>query len=457
MDCNILGLSDSYKYTHAQQYPPGTENVYSYLESRGGRYPGTIFFGLQYILKKYLTGSVVTDEKITEAEDIINSHMGKVVFNRAGWEYIVDEYGGKLPIKIKAVKEGTIVPTHNVLMTICNTDPNVFWLSNWLETLLLQIWYPITVATQSREIRKLMDIYAENNGDLSGVPFKLHDFGFRGVSSVESAGIGGAAHGISFQGSDTVAAITMLRKYYGAKMPLFSIPASEHSTITSWGKDHEVDAMKNMLLQYPDGVIACVSDSFNVYEACENIWGGVLKDEVMKRNGTLVCRPDSGNPIEIVMSCLEILDKKFGHTINSKGYKVLDPHIRIIQGDGVDQDVIEAILGAMDSERWSIDNIAFGMGGALLQKLNRDTQKFAIKCSAIRKDGFWYDVYKDPITSSSKRSKAGRLKLIKVNEVFKTVRKEDPGDDLLEDVFINGDLIREQTLDEIRQIAGTLS
>ena len=196
---NILLLTDSYKFSHYRQYPPKTRTVYSYFESRGGDFPYTCFFGLQYLLKKYLEGEVVTQEKIDYAEDRVNKHLGPGSFNRAGWQYILDQYQGRLPVMIKAVPEGTVVPNHNVLMTIENTDPNCYWLTNYLETLLVQTWYPTTVATQSRSMKQILLKYLEQTGDPSLIDFKLHDFGFRGSTSVESAGLGGAAHLINFK------------------------------------------------------------------------------------------------------------------------------------------------------------------------------------------------------------------------------------------------------------------
>jgi nicotinamide phosphoribosyltransferase len=448
----VLDLTDSYKHSHAPLYPAGTQFVASYFEARSGRWaPYTVFYGLQYILEKYLAGKAVTQKKIDEGDEIVTAHMGQGVFNREGWEYILDEYNGALPVQIRAVPEGSKIPVQNVLMTVENTDPRVPWLTSWLETILVQLWYPCTVATQSYEIRRLMDWYAEETGDKGGVPFKLHDFGFRGVSSVESAAIGGSAHLLSFLGTDTMTALRMAREYYGAKMAGFSIPASEHSTMSAWLRDGQTDAMRNMLQKYPNGVIACVSDTWDIFAACRDIWGGALKNDVMNRNGTLVVRPDSGNPLEVVMTCLETLGEKFGFTVNDKGYKVLDPHVRLIQGDGVDKDLINAILGAMKHAGWSIDNIAFGMGGALLQKLNRDTMQFAFKCCAAKVDGQWRDVYKDPITSRAKRSKAGLMKLVKVDGTYKTVPLNAVGEDVLETVFDNGKIVRTITFDEIRE------
>ena len=208
---NIILLTDSYKVGHHQQYPKGTTNVYSYFESRGGLFPETVFFGLQYFLQTYLS-TPVTKEMIDEAEEFYAAHFGnKELFNRAGWDYILQKYDGKLPVRIKAVPEGTVVNTSNVLMTVESTDPQCYWLTNYLETLLSQVWYPTTVATLSREMKKLITRFLEKTGDPNLITFKLHDFGFRGVSSVESAGLGGCAHLVNFMGTDTVAALLVAR------------------------------------------------------------------------------------------------------------------------------------------------------------------------------------------------------------------------------------------------------
>ena len=455
---NLLLLTDSYKASHYKQYPKGTTNVYSYLESRGGEFNKTLFFGLQYFLKNYLEGQQVTAEKIDEAEAFFDQHMGPGMFYREGWEHILTKHDGKLPILIKAVPEGTVVDTKNVLMTIENTDPECFWLTNYLETLLVQVWYPITVATQSYYCKELINAYLEETGDPAGLPFKLHDFGFRGVSSVESAGIGAASHLVNFMGTDTLAGISLLQKYYSAEeMPGFSIPASEHSTITSWGREGELAAMENMLDQYPTGLVACVSDSFDIFKACSEYWGEALKEKVLSRDGTLVVRPDSGEPVEVVLKCLDILGDKFGFEVNDKGYKVLPPQIRMIQGDGVDLQMIEKILSAMRIKRWSADNIAFGSGGALLQKLNRDTQKFAFKCSSVVVDGEERDVYKDPATAAFKKSKKGRMKLVEIkgwddyNRKYETVGLDDPRKDSMVTVFENGKITWMYSINEVRR------
>jgi nicotinamide phosphoribosyltransferase len=455
MFTNIILQTDSYKFSHAKQYPPNTTKVYSYFESRGGEFPATVFFGLQYYLKHYLEGVRVTKEKIDEAEAIINEHMGRKMFNRVGWEHILTHHAGRLPVSIRAVPEGTLVPTQNVLMTIENTDPACWWLTNYLETMLVQTWYPTTVCTLSYNIKKLIGYYLDRTGDPAGLPFKFHDFGYRGVSSQESAAIGGAAHLVNFMGTDTVAGLMLAREFYGAGMAGYSIPAAEHSTITSWGKEHEVDAFANMLEQYPEGLVAVVSDSFDIFNACSDLWGKQLRDRVLSRNGTVVIRPDSGEPTIVVCKVLDLLGQAFGYEENDKGYKVLNPHVRIIQGDGIDYGMTKDILTAMRSKDWSADNIAFGCGGSLLQKLNRDTQSFAFKCSFVEVNGEQRDVYKDPITDNGKVSKRGRLKLITKQIGGKpggyiTMRADQETDELVE-VFRDGKVLVEWTFDDVRK------
>jgi nicotinamide phosphoribosyltransferase len=454
---NIILLTDSYKVSHYKQYPPNTKTVYSYFESRGGMFSETVFFGLQYFLKEYLS-TPVTMEMIDEAEELFAMHFGdKTLFNRAGWEYIVAKHGGKLPVRIKAVPEGTVVPTLNALMTVENTDPECFWLTNYLETLLSQVWYPCTVATNSREMKKLILKYLEKTGDPSLISFKLHDFGFRGVSSVETAGLGGAAHLVNFMGTDTVAGLLVARNSYKEQMAGFSIPAAEHSTITSWGQDYEKEAFRNMIKQYGSGnLYAVVSDSYDIFRACSHIWGKELKAEVEAANGTLVIRPDSGIPNQVVVKCLDLLGEAFGYTINTKGYKVLNPKVRLIQGDGIDLEEVRKILDNMDRNGWSADNVAFGSGGGLLQKFNRDTSKYAFKCSYAKIGNSDVEVFKQPITDAGKVSKKGRLSLINKDGRLVTMKGERPGD-LLVTVYENGEILNETSFANIRERASVQS
>jgi len=457
---NIIIKADSYKASHWKQYPPKTTGVYSYFESRGGMYKDIVFFGLQYYLKKYLAGQVVSYDKINEAKEFFKAHLGNdKIFNYEGWSYIVKKYDGKLPIEIKAVLEGTIVPTQNVLFTIENTDPECFWLTSYLETLLSKVWYPSTVATKSWYQKQVIKKYLKDTGD--DIPdFKLHDFGYRGSTSEESAAIGGAAHLVNFKGTDTTAGIVMAQKYYGAEMPAFSIPAAEHSTITAWGKDHEVDAFENMLDQFPDALVAVVSDSYDIFKAVEEYWGEQLKEKVVGRNGVLIIRPDSGDPADTVLKVINILGEKFGHVNNKKGYKVLPPYLRMIQGDGIDEVTLPQVLNRLMANDWSADNLAFGSGGGLLQNINRDTCKFAFKTSSVTVDGKERDVYKDPVTDPGKKSKKGKLGLFNIKNTqgniigWHTQAASDETEaykNQLQTVFRDGELLIDQAFEDIRK------
>ncbi len=455
---NIVLNTDSYKVSHYLQYPPGTSEIFSYIESRGGRYPHTVFFGLQMFLKDYLS-KAVTHQQIDVARDFLVQHMPGVAFNEEGWRYIVDQHQGQLPIRIKAVPEGCVVPVSNVLLTVESLDPKVAWIAQHIEAALMRaIWYPTTVATQSWSIRKNLQAWLDLSADSDeGLPFMLHDFGARGVSSYESAAIGAAAHLVNFMGSDTIPGALAAQAYYSADMPAFSIAASEHSTITSWGQENEAEAYKNMLAQFakPGSVVAVVSDSYDIYHAVENIWGNELKQQVINSGATIVIRPDSGDPVEVVNQLLKIAHKAFGANRNKKGYWVLN-YVKIIQGDGVNEDSINAILQRITDEGYAADNLGFGMGGALLQQLDRDTQKFAQKVSAINVNGSWRDVYKDPVTDKGKMSKRGRLTLAINRQTgdFKSVRTDqafpEGYENALTMVFQNGVMTAETTFDEIR-------
>ncbi len=456
---NIILNTDSYKVSMFKQYPLGTTGVYSYIESRGGRYDKTVFFGLQAFIKEYLL-EPITQADIDIADEILTAHGEP--FNREGWERILRVHGGYLPVVIRAVPEGTVVPVKNVLATIENTDPEAFWLTTWLETALLRaIWYPTTVATQSWTIKQVILDYLEKTGDPALIDFKLHDFGARGVSSMESAGIGGAAHLVNFMGTDTVSGILFAREYYNAGIAGFSIPAAEHSTVTSWGRKGEVDAYRNMVTQFgrPGSILAVVSDSYDIYNAASKLWGEELRQQVVDSGATVVIRPDSGDPVEVNTKLIQILDSKFGSTVNAKGFRVLN-NVRLIQGDGVNELTIRSILGAFMALGYSADNIAFGMGGALLQQLDRDTQKFAMKCSAVEiGEGNWIDVQKDPITDPGKKSKTGCVTLWKSGGEWVSAVDQPKGwfdkgfgpfTEMLETVYCDGKLIKEYNFEQVR-------
>ena len=457
---NLILNSDSYKTSHWVQYPSGSEYLSSYIEARKGDYD-VVFFGLQAFIKEYLS-TPITHQDIDEAEMVIQAHG--LTFNRAGWEHLVDKHDGYLPLRIEAVAEGSIVPVSNVVCQVINTDPEFYWLPSYIETALLRaIWYPSTVASVSHYckgiIRKALEKSADN---IDSLTFRLHDFGSRGASSQESVALGSLAHLVNFAGTDSMTALVAASRWYqmGDDMPAFSIPAAEHSTMTAWGRDGETAAFANMIEQFggTDKAFSVVSDSYDLWNAIDNIWGDTLKEDVKNMGGTLVIRPDSGEPTKVVREALERLAVKFGTTINSKGYKVLPDYVRIIQGDGISAQSLSNIIDVIMKAGFSAENVTFGMGGGLLQQVNRDTMSWAMKSSAISIDGAWKDIYKDPVTSRSKRSKKGRLALVKDNSGQLTTVKEnemsDPTDNLLRDVYVDGQLLIEDSLTTIRERAG---
>ena len=453
---SILLDTDAYKLSMFLQYPEGTEYVSSYIEARKNPWKQVTFFGLQHLLEELATPVTVEDVEFAEKYWTAQG----LPFNREGWMTIATELEGRLPLRIQAAPEGTRMKHGNVLVQVVNTDPRFFWLTTWVETKMMRVWYPTTVASLSATIRDMIwDRLVQTADDPAfEIPFKLHDFGARGVSSAESASIGGAAHLVNFMGTDTGPALFHAMRYYDAPMAGTgaSIPASEHSTITSWGRENEVKAYENMLDKFGGGILlACVSDSYDIWNATENLWGKELKDKVEKMDAMLVVRPDSGDPTTVPVEVVKLLDKAFGSTLNSKGYRVLNK-VRVIQGDGINRDSIETILNNLIDEGYSVSNIAFGMGGALLQQVNRDTMSFAMKCSAIMVNGEWRDVYKDPVTDSGKKSKSGRLALIVKDGEYTTIREDElvddmryPGVNRLATVFEDGKILLREKWEDV--------
>ena len=458
-DFNICTLTDSYKLGHHGQYLCGTEYVAAYFESRNGaEFDETVFFGLQYILTKYLAGQVVTREKIERAAKLSEAHMRNgQIFNRAMWEHILNEHDGYLPIRIEAVPEGTPVTVSNVLMTVINTDPKCWALTNHLESLLSHAWYASTVCTLSRACKSLIMPYYEKTvmpEDYAGLDYMLHDFGFRGASSVESAGIGGAAQQVFFRGTDTLRALELIMDYYMTDECVgFSVAATEHSVMTAGGPEGEEDVVRQLFETYPDGILSIVIDSYDDENFLANIIGGTFRETVINRDGITVLRPDSGDPVPTLLKVLEILRDKFGGHMNDKGFWELPPYIKALWGDGLDIEKIGGLCDAITDAGWSMTCIAtFGMGGGLLQKVNRDTQRFAFKCCAQCRDGVWYDIWKDPV-DKSKASKRG----------IQVLTKDDEGDWLsvpehdafgftnyLKTVFEHGHLLNKQTFQDIQ-------
>ncbi len=466
LEFNNIEDADSYKLSHFVLYPKNMNKMFSYLESRGGEFATCTLFGLQVLLHKYLS-KPITQDQITDMELFATAHGEP--FNRAGFEHILSKYGGHLPVRIRAIPEGTIVPTGNAILTIESMDDSLSaWIVNYIET-QLRVWGPSTIATTSREVKKIWKEFLDLSADdtAAEIGFKHHDFGARGVTCREQAGLHGAAHLLSFLGSDTIVGIKTANYYYTCPMSGFSIPATEHSTMTIFGRDGEREAIVKWITetlinrQVPDGVpklAACVGDSYDIYEFCRNICRKEIRSLLEKSGGTLVIRPDSGNPETVLHQIFEILEHNLPYgsiTRNTKGYKVLPSYLRVIWGDGINRTSTRTILQFVTDLGWSASNIAFGSGGGLLQQVNRDTQRWAFKCSYVELDGVPVNVVKDPVTDPGKRSKAGRLDLIKTfGGSYETIQL---GNDeiahslsVMNTVFECGEILYHNTLDEIR-------
>lgn len=474
----IAADTDSYKFSHPSQYPKDADRLVSYIESRGGAYRESVFFGLQLLIKEYFLERL-THKQVDNLIAFQREHLFGVEIDEleVALRAVVDDYDGYMPLKIRAVPEGSVVPTGNVLVTVENTvaDPRIFPLVTYMETKIMRLWAPTTVATISYNIKKVIyDGLVKSADDPDAeIGFKLHDFGARGVSSMEAAAFNGAAHLVNFLGSDTVVGIMAANIGYNEQMSGFSIPATEHSTTTSFGRRNEADIVERMFDKFakPGALFATVADSYDIMNFVEHI-APRFKDRLRESGATWVIRPDSGHPVETPVELVKRLSKTFGFTYNGKGYKVLDG-VRVIQGDGIDIDDVKQIVNRLLDEGFSISNIAFGMGGGLLQKNNRDTLKFAMKACAIHRNGQWQDVYKaptiyDPITwqpmreGSFKQSKAGLMELM-YNPTTGEYRTEATGDTryfecngfdfALETVYENGKLVRDMTFTQVRENA----
>lgn len=413
-----MGDTDSYKHSHFLQQPKKLTHLSAYIEARWNKkgHKEIMFFGLQMFLKEYMSVQI-THEMINIAERFWTRHGEP--FNRAGWERIVDVHNGYMPLSIQALPEGMVIPLLVPQVQLHNTDKELAWLTTLVETALLRaVWYPSTVATKSWRIKRKIRKFLEDTCDEpeEALLFKLHDFGARGASSMESASIGGCAHIVNFMGSDTGTGIIDAMIYYNESdedMPAYSIPASEHGTITTWGEEGECAALKNLVVQFGGkySAFAGVSDSYDLFRCVSEYWGKTLKTEIMDSGSTCVIRPDSGDPTVIPVEVVVKLGELFGYTVNKKGYKVLPKCVRVIQGDSVDEELIVIILQKLKDLGWSAENIAFGMGGALLQGVGRDDYGYAMKVNAEKFEGSdeWLPVQKRPKTDPMKASKAGRL------------------------------------------------
>src|SRR5574338_224092 len=466
---NLLLCTDVYKLGHMEQYPRGTTKIYSYLCARSTKKETKcLWFGLQYYIKKYLCQPITKEnaEEFFEYRNLILGGTSSEIEEKINALVTL----GYLPIEIKAVPEGTVIDNKNVLCTITNTLPEFYWVVGFIESLILKVWNTCSVATLSLKFKRLVLELAEQTSDSKFlVPFQVHDFGYRGCSSEETAAISGAAHLINFLGTDTVPAIKMLRDYYNADIskPIgLSVPASEHSVMCAYGKDGEIEAFRNMLRLYPKGIVSIVSDTYNFWNVITK-FATELKDEILARDGKVVFRPDSGDPIKILCGdsdalihspeykgAIRILDEIFGSSINSKGYRELNPKVGLIYGDGMYYDRFKMILEKMIDMGYASTNLVIGIGGLLLQQHNRDDLGFAFKATFAEINGQEVELFKDPITDPGKRSHKGRMKLVKENDRYITIDQISAEEELtgeLVTVYKDGKIIKDWTLDEIKE------
>ncbi len=445
---NLLLHTDVYKLGHMLQYPEDTEYVYSYLEARKlGK--SIVWFGLDYYLNEYLKFNKPTFIDIDYFKDAYESILGTAIHPQILKKLKALSDLGYWPLKIKALPEGQEYPTQTPLMTITNTLPGFGWCVGYLESLLLKVWYPTSVATLSRHYYNLAKEWVEKTCDSNAMlPYMVHDFGYRGASSEETAAIGGAAHLLSFRGSDNVPAFALTSR------GMSSIPASEHSVMCAYGRDKEWDAFDRMLDLYPDSMVSIVSDTYDYFDIITR-YATSRKDRILARKHKVVFRPDSGDPIEVICGnplapegsperkgSLQILWEIFGGTINSKGYKQLNPCVGLIYGDGMYYQRYEAMLKTMAKNGFAVDNLVIGVGGILLQNHSRDDYGFAIKATHVVRGGMPMVIYKDPATDPGKRSKRG---LLRVNEDCTTDEECTPEQEamgLLKVVFENGNIKR---------------
>jgi nicotinamide phosphoribosyltransferase len=480
MKTNPFLLTDYYKVGHVFQYPKNTTLVYSNLTPRNSRLKGVdemVFFGLQYFTKEYLISYFNDNFFKQPKEKVMNDYKRRIISSLGShlptYEHLEKLHDlGYLPVEIKALPEGSKVPMKVPCLTVVNTLPEYYWLSNFLETLLSAIiWQPCTSATIAHEYRKLLDGYAAKTGMAPEfVQWQGHDFSFRGMSSLESAVLSAMGHLLSFTGTDTIPAIDALEKYYGANADFEliggSVAATEHSVMCSGSKDGEVETFRRLITEvYPTGIVSIVSDTWDLWKVCTE-YLTILKDEILARDGKVVIRPDSGDPVKIICGnpdgkteaerkgVVELLWDVFGGTTTDKGFKLLDSHIGAIYGDSITIERATAICEGLIAKGFAIQ-VVFGIGSFTYQYNTRDTFGTAMKATYVVVDGEAREIFKNPITDDgTKKSATGLLQVKKENNkyvLYDKVTWEQEKDSELKTVFKDGIILKEFTLEEVRE------
>ncbi|MFT5908800.1 MAG: nicotinamide phosphoribosyltransferase [Paraglaciecola sp.] len=478
---NVLHLTDGYKVDHRNQYPTRTELVYSNWTPRKSRIEGVdkvVFFGLQYFIKQYLQEEFNQNfferpkaKVIAKYRRRINHYLGKEAITYDHVEALYDL--GYLPIEIKALPEGTLVPIRTAMFTMKNTLPEFFWITNFLETIFSCIlWMPCTSATMALEYRKILNKYAEmTGGDAEFVPFQAHDFSFRGMAGMEAAMMSGAAHLLSFAGTDSIPAVDFLEEFYKAdcekELVGSSVPATEHSVMCMGMQDEEIDTFRRLINEtYSKGIVSIVSDTWDFWQVITEFLVE-LKPEILVRDGKVVIRPDSGDPVKIICGdsnaavgspefkgAVECLWEIFGGTISEKGYKILEEHIGLIYGDSITLERCERICKILETKGFASTNVVFGIGSYTYQYVTRDTFGFAMKATYGIVNGEGRAIFKNPKTDDgTKKSAKGMLRIDRVEGELvmrDEVTDEEEKGGLLEVVYRDGKLLKETSLGEVR-------
>ena len=465
---NPLLLTDGYKTGHHLMYPEGTTLVYSNFTPRSNKYAPKgcdqlVSFGQQMMMVKIHEAfnrdffSRKKKEVCGEMKEELEMYLG-MPYDVTHFENLHDL--GYLPIKVKIIEEGTLVPMRVPVLTICNTHPDFYWITNYLETIVSNmLWKPMTSATIAHTYRKLLTKWQEKTDAEKGwfIDWQGHDFSMRGLDSIDAVVSSGLGHLTSFMGTDSLPTIHGARKYYAAEGPVGgSVPATEHSVMCAGSKESEVETFRRLLKTYPTGILSVVSDTWDLWKVCtEHIV--TLKEEILARDGKLVIRPDSGDPVDIICGAgfaqakdyktsmcitkgvIELLWDVFGGTINEQGYKVLDPHIGAIYGDSITLDRADEICARLEAKGFASTNIVLGIGSFTYQFNTRDTFGFAMKATYVEVNGVGQEIFKDPITDDGiKKSAKGLLRVNEDMSLTDQVSWDEEGEGMLQTLYVDG-------------------
>lgn len=476
---NPILLADFYKTGHIHQYPKNTTLICSNWTARSSKrlydMPYHIVFGYQYFIKEYLQKQFYHEFFLRPKSAVVGEYKS-VLDSCIGGDNDVSHMDdlhdlGYLPLHIKALREGTKCPIRTPSLALYNTKPEFYWVTNYIETLAsMVLWQPSVSATIAHRFRLLADEFADKTCNRDHVKFQCHDFSMRGMSGLEPAVTSGMGHLTSFCGTDTIPSVWGVKKYYNTDYTKdlvgASVPASEHSCEcmhqVNFSDPNDYEYVNFMLDQYPTGIVSIVCDGFDYWKVLTEVLPK-LKNKIMSRPGKVVVRPDSGDPIKIVCGDMEAntLHEKLGSiatlwnifegSVNEKGYKELDSHIGLIYGDAITYERFESILTELEDQKFASNNVVFGVGSYTYQHNTRDSLGFAMKATYGEINGIGKDIFKDPKTDrGTKKSARG---LIRVNEDLSytdQVSWEEFNSGMLEDVFIDGKLVREESFSDIR-------